>query len=111
MATQDEVRAMVKEHVVMNATWLLPAIKGREGVDYIYWPFVDSDAYEAMESVGGEDEVYEAYFVDEWLADALLERDEAVVSCSGTYDIWLRCGTGQRVYMDYVMERITEEER
>ena len=52
-------------------------------------------------------EIYEWYFVTEFLARKLLEHGEAVIM--ENHNIWGRCCTGQAIYMDSVFEKIAEE--
>ena len=55
-------------------------------------------------------EVYEHWLVDSWLAWQLESRGETVVDFGAGCRVWCRCTTGQAISMDYVIEKIAEEE-
>jgi len=56
-----------------------------------------------------QDEAYEWYIVDDWLADRLEKKGEMVNDDIMGFTIWGRCATGQAIYLDDVMSQITSE--
>ena len=54
-------------------------------------------------------EVFEYWLVTEWLYIKLKDKGEPVYSYDDFNFIWGRTTTGQAIYADYVIEKITEE--
>lgn len=53
-------------------------------------------------------EVYEHWAVTTWLAEKLIEQGERVDTDFAGLNVWARTTTGQAIYADVVIERITE---
>ncbi|TCV62294.1 hypothetical protein [Neorhizobium sp. S3-V5DH] len=67
------------------------------------------DACEANDIEPYQWEVYEHWIVSDWLADKLIAKGEKVDKDFGGMTVWARTTTGQAIYMDNVMERITAD--
>jgi hypothetical protein len=52
------------------------------------------------------EEAYEHWIVSDWLADRLAEKGEMVTKDFLGLTIWGRCGTGQAIFLDAVIEAI-----
>ena len=68
--------------------------------------------YEDIENYYSESEkepqeVYEWWFVSEWLFEKLKEQGEVVIDSRYGY-LWGRCTTGQAILLDGVIGRIAE---
>lgn len=72
----------------------------------------EDEAREAIRDHYNENppEVYEWWFIDEWLADKLSDAGEVVIHRDYGYDIWGRQGTGQATYMDHVIRKLARED-
>jgi len=157
MPTQEQVRKMVDDHVLVNATTFISNLldldewncndgllnilakpdyesaardngfevfAGGNGGFYITWEedgcscedgsyVTEQDAWEAACDDNAiepyQDEAYEWYIVDAWLADRLEKKGEMVSDDIMGFTIWGRCATGQVIYLDDVMSQITSE--
>ena len=73
-----------------------------------YIPSYQSTVYEALESLDFDrgEEIYEVWSVSPWLARQLDTRGEIVWEWAGV-SFWGRMTTGQAIYIDHVIEQIT----
>lgn len=55
-------------------------------------------------------EVYEHWIVSDWLARQLESQGETVVDFGAGCRVWCRTTTGQAISMDYVIQKIAEED-
>lgn len=55
-------------------------------------------------------EVFEHWIVSDWLARQLESQGETVVDFGAGCRVWCRTTTGQAISMDYVIQKIAEEE-
>lgn len=55
-------------------------------------------------------EVFEHWIVSDWLARQLESQGETVVDFGAGCRVWCRTTTGQAISMDYVIQKIVEEE-
>lgn len=76
----------------------------------------DCDSFTEWLESRGEDvidydaEIYEYWFVSEWIADRLIEHGELVIKdFLGYYDVWGRQTTGQEILLDPVIEKIRQQ--
>lgn len=152
MPIQEQVRKMVDEHVMVNATIFISNllhlnmyeqvwdILGKPDYEsaardedctvekqsdgFYYYPDhqvpsgegpydTEHEAWQAACDDNGiepyQDEAYEWYIVDDWLAGRLEQKSEMIDYDIMGFTIWGRCATGQAVYLDEVMEQICSE--
>lgn len=56
-------------------------------------------------------EIYEYWFVTNWLAERLKARGEVIINLYADRPIWGRCATGQAIYLDGVIGKIAESQK
>jgi hypothetical protein len=93
---QNKLRDLVNKHVFVSCNSI---------IEYM---FERGDGPFSIDDIENYDEdIYEWYFVSEWFSAQLAKFGEPVIR-TNEYDIWGRTCTGQAVYMDGVILRITE---
>ena len=72
------------------------------------WYCVGCDYEQEAEPEQEAQEIYEWWFVTEWLYEQLQAHGEAVINCGYGY-LWGRGATGQAILLDSVMGEIAED--
>nr|MBP8708278.1 hypothetical protein [Caldisericia bacterium] len=68
---------------------------------------LEAENYKEDEETEEYPEIYEFWAVDDWLYDELKDAGEVVFE-DLDFKVWGRQGTGQAIYMDYVIQGIAE---
>ena len=76
-------------------------------LDTISSSSLENEWYEFLSSVNYGDEIFEFYFVSEWLAKKLSQVGEAVMDVETAW-IWGRTTTGQMIAMDHTMANVLD---
>lgn len=99
---QERGQNLVSREVLLNANSIMQYLMEKEGFEALEIPMEDED--------GDEIEIYEWYFVSDWLARKLENEGEVVLALDMLDGkVWGRQCRGQAIYMDSVIEKIVVE--
>ena len=133
---QNRLRQLVDKHVYVNQTILVNNLLMNGTIEYKdvsnkYEDLKDDEVVEATKELMKEDkelsyegaksqaienlkdkqaprEIYEWWIVSEWLESKLKENGQPILKTDcGSW--WGRCGTGQAVFLDSVIEKIYKD--